>query len=73
MPSLGILTPEEAEALGIPRSVSVISPAYGPRSKGSTSSKNPPSSSGIETQGGLPQSEASNPAPAGDMSDPQVA
>ena len=63
MPSLGILTPEEAEALGIPRSVSVISPAYGNRSKASTNSKNPPSSSGSEKLETLQPSEASNSAP----------
>ena len=50
MPYLGTLTPEEAEALGIPRSVRVISPAYGNRSKASTNSKNPPSSNVSETQ-----------------------
>ena len=63
MTSLGILTSEEAEALGIPRSVSVISPAYGNRSKASTNSKSHPSSSGSKTQESLPQSEASNSAP----------
>ena len=71
MPYLGTLTPEEAEALGIPRSVRVISPAYGPRSKASTNSKNPPSSSGSETQESLPQSEASNSVPQDPKSRPR--
>ena len=62
MPYLGTLTPEEAEALGIPRSVRVISPAYGNRSKASTNSKNPLSGNGSETQESLPQSDASNSA-----------
>ncbi len=71
MPYLGTLTPEEAEALGIPSSVRVISPAYGNRSKASTNSKNPPSSSGskkLETP--LP-SEASNSAPQDPKSKPR--
>jgi hypothetical protein len=72
MPYLGTLTPEEAEALGIPRSVRVISPAYGPRSKASTSSKNPPCSSGSKKLGTSQPSEASNSAPARDMNDPRV-
>lgn len=73
MPSLGILTPEEAEALEIPSSASVISPAYGNRSKASTSNKNPPSSSGSKKLETPQPSEASNSAPAGDMNDPRVA
>ena len=71
MPYLGTLTPEEAEALGIPSSVRVISPAYGNRSKASTNSKNPPSSNGSETQESLPQSEASNSAPQDPKSKPR--
>ena len=64
MPYLGTLTPEEAEALGIPSSVRVISPAYGNRSKASKNSKNPPSSNGSETQESLPQSEGAKLSPA---------
>ena len=67
MQYLGPLTPEEAEKLGVPRSVSVISPAYGNRSKGSTSSKSQPSSSGSETPENLAPSEASSSAPADPM------
>jgi hypothetical protein len=67
MPYLGTLTPEQAEKLGVPRSVSVISPAYGNRSKASTSSKSQPLSSGIATPESLPTSEASNSAPADPM------
>jgi hypothetical protein len=63
----GTLTPEEAEKLGVPRSVSVISPAYGNRSKASTSSKSQPLSSGSGTPESLPTSEASNSAPADPM------
>ena len=71
MPYLGTLTPEEAEALGIPSSVRVISPAYGNRSKASKNSKNPPSSNVSETQESLPQSEASNSAPQDPKSKPR--
>ena len=60
MPYLGTLTPEQAEKLGVPRSVSVISPAYGNRSKASTSSKSQPSNSGSETLESLAPSEASS-------------
>ena len=71
MPSLGILTPEEAAALGIPSSVRVISPAYGNRSKASTNSKNPPSSNVSETQESLPQSGVPNSAPQDPKSRPR--
>ncbi len=71
MPYLGTLTPEEAEALGIPRSVRVISPAYGNRSKASTSSKSQPSSSGSEKLETPLPSEASNSAPQDPKSKPR--
>ena len=60
-----VLTPEEAEAMGVPKSVRVISPAYGSRSKASTSSKNQPSSSGSETQ------EKSQPSAESDSAQPK--
>ena len=59
MPYLGTLTPEEAEAMGVPRSVRVISPAYANRSKASTNSKNLHSSNGSETLENLPTSAES--------------
>jgi hypothetical protein len=62
-----VLTPEEAEAMGIPRSVLVISPAYGSRSRASTSNKSQPSSGGSETlESSLQSAESDSAQPKSD-------